>query len=123
MKTTLKLAVIGLIALAATKASAFSPHTNVVQNINIKVVVYSEGEETTNGTVVTKPVIKQTKTTRDIIQLLGDATTNTFSAGAKLLLVNSLTFDTTTIMVKDGTNEVIVTDFFSYEDVGSNDVE
>src|SRR5437762_9691225 len=124
MKTTLKLATIALIAFAAAKASAFAPHTNVVQNINIKIVAYSEGETTTNGTVVNEPVIKQIKITKDIIKLLGDATTNTFSASAKLLLVTSLTFGgSPSILVKDGTNEVFVSEFFSYDDVGSSDVE
>src|SRR5262245_31631932 len=103
MKTTLKFAAIGLIAFAATKASAFAPHTNLVQNIGFKIVVYTEGEIATNGVVASKPVIKQTKTTKDIIQLLGEATTNTFSAAAKLQLITSLTFGgDPSIVVTDG---------------------
>ena len=125
MKTTLKFAAIGLIVFATTaKALPFAPHTNLVQNIGIKVIVYSEGDVTTNGTVATKPVIKQIKTTKDIIQLLGDATTNTFSASAKLQLITSLTFGgDPTILVVDGTNQVNVTGFFSYDDTSFDHIE
>lgn len=107
---------VGLLCLGALKAGAAT--TNLVQTINMAITAYAEGDTTTNGAVVTTPVLKMKASVKDIIQLLGDATTNTFSAKAKLLLITPLPDGESSIVVEDGTNRVDVSDFFDAEDQG-----
>ena len=57
---------------------------------------------------MTVPLVKLTKQTKDVIELLGDATGNTFSSKAKLILVTNLGTEDSGVFVRDGTNDVDV---------------
>ncbi|HLP76622.1 MAG TPA: hypothetical protein VK327_06830, partial [Candidatus Paceibacterota bacterium] len=130
MKQSVKMLVAGLVCCAAVRTVAVSggtvipleapaaPVTNLVQNINLSLTVYTEGATTTNGAVISQPIVKFKRTTKDLIQLLGSATTNTFSAKAKLIMATPQSEGDSVIYVQDGTNRVVVTGFFS-EDEGS----
>ena len=122
MNITLKLALLALISFASAQTEAAGPTTNLVQNINLKLTVYTEEDTTTNGSVVTTPVLKLSRSTKDIIQLLGEATTNAFSPSAKLVLVSPLEDGDSSIIVQDGATQVDVSDFFSYDQTSSGDV-
>ena len=43
--------------------------TNLVQNINLTITAYAEGETVTNGVLVTRPVLKFKRSSKDIVQL------------------------------------------------------
>jgi hypothetical protein len=125
MKNKLKLTLIALLALgiAQTRALAVGPVTNVVQTVSFLLTVFTEGEVVTNGSVVTKPVLKLKIATKDVIEALGTGTGNNFSAKAKLILVTPLDGDESSIFVQDGTNKVDVSELFSVDDVGSTEVQ
>lgn len=118
MKKLSTLTVIAALAVAGT-AQLKAAQTNLVQTIGITVTAYTEGDTVTNGTVVSTPVIKTKKATKDIILLLGDAMSVTFSAKAKLLLVTPLPDGDSTVVVQDGTNRTDVSGFFNTDEVGS----
>jgi hypothetical protein len=101
---------------------AFLPRTNLVQNISLDVTAYARGGTVTNGSLITTPVVKVKKVTRDIIQVIASATGNSFSPGARLVLVTPLPGGISRIFVRDGQANVDVSDFFSYRQF-SNDVE
>jgi hypothetical protein len=125
MKNGLKLTLVALMALGITQARAIilGPTTNVVQTLSFTLSILAEGDATTNGSVITTPVLKLKKSTKDIISVLGTATGNTFSTKAKLIAVTSLSDDNTSLFVQDGTNKVDVSVFFAYDQVGSTDVQ
>lgn len=112
----------GLSLLVATSAHALT--TNVLQNINITITGFSDGVESTNATTYSRSVNKIKKSTADIIQIIGNAMTNTFSKKSKLVLINNLAEEgDATVYVVDGTNRVDVSGFFSYDQPTSTDVQ
>jgi hypothetical protein len=121
MKHTLRITIAAAAVLVAA-TQAFGAQTNLVQNINLKLTVYTEGDTTTNSTTINTPVVKMNRTTQDIIQLLGEALTNSFSTSAKLQLVSPLDDGESKIVVQDGTNQTDVTEFFSYDEESSDSV-
>jgi hypothetical protein len=125
MKHTFRLAVAGAGLLLGVQAGAgiALPQTNVVQNINIVLTAYSQGDTVTNGAVISRPVFKVKKTNKDIILALGTATTNIFSTKSKLILVTGLVDTNSTVYVVDGTNRIDVSSFFSYDSSGSTDIQ
>src|SRR5947208_2795294 len=110
MIRTLTFTILTLAALAcAPFQRANAAVTNLVQTINLKLTVYTEDDTTTNASTVTTPVVKLSKATKDIIGLLGDATGNTFTTKAKLILVTTLGgSEDTSIFVRDGASDVDV---------------
>jgi hypothetical protein len=114
MNSSLKMA-----ALAAFFSAAALPsqaQTNLVESLGFQLVVFSQGVPVTNGAEVIQNADVTRLGTRDVIKVLGAATTNDFSGSAELLRVTAIidgTNGATSTIVKDGTNVVDVTDFFS----------
>jgi hypothetical protein len=114
MKRPFKLA--ALAAFIAAAAMTSHAQTNRVANLGFQLVFYSQGATTTNGTRVVEDADVTRFGTKDLIQILGAATSNDFSRAARLLRVTAIIDGTnggTTTIVKDGTNVVDVTGFFS----------
>lgn len=119
MKTnlTLKLAIVAAAILTAGLApKTTAATTNLVQNVGFDLVFYEQGPTnvTTNGT--TTVVDRLRVTTKDIIAALGSATSNSFSAHAKLVLVTDVasTNGVTAFEVQDGTNPPVdVSSYFT----------
>jgi hypothetical protein len=93
--------------------------TNAVQNINIHLKLLTQGGYVTNQPAtddISGTIQKTTITTGDIISWLGTATTNTFTAKARLVRVkhfNAVTNETT-IEIREGTNAPVdVSAFFA----------
>jgi hypothetical protein len=122
MKKTTQLIKTSLLAASVIAACCSIParaaQTNAVQTINLQLTLLTQGESQTNGpatNIITATVTKTSVATKDVIGWLGTATTNDFSAKAKLVRVthfNAVTNETT-IEVRDGTNVVDVSAFFS----------
>jgi hypothetical protein len=113
MKTLLKLTVIAIVAFAAAQLRA--AQTNLVQTISMGITAYQEGDVSTNGSIVTQPVIILKRATKDIIQLIAGALNTSISTKAKLLLITPIPEDDPTIVIQDGTNRVDVTGFFDVD--------
>jgi len=122
MKTCFKLCAVSLLTFASV-ASVQAAQTNIVQSLNFKLTVWSQGPTTTNGNIVTVQANQQSIITKDIIGWLGAATTNNFVNG-QLLVINELGVPAakTHIIVRTKTpitkktaitNDVDVSDFFA----------
>jgi hypothetical protein len=97
--------------------------TNVVQNLNFELTFLTQGP--TNHPTADKTKITVNKfrvTTKDIIAALGKATTNDFSPRAKLVSVQDATSTNSVrqIEVRDGTNIVDVSSYFTFTTSVSN---
>jgi hypothetical protein len=116
IKSLLKLMMASTAIIFATAWQTKAATTNVVQNINFELTFYEQGptnNPTTN--IVSVTVNRERVTTKDIIAALGAATSNSFSGDASLVFVRnaSPTNDEGAIEIKDGTNVVDVSDFFT----------
>lgn len=115
-KSSLKLTV-GLVAiLIAGAAPIRAATTNSVQNIFFELTFYAQGPTTHPGTNVTKETINEFRVnTKDIIAALGQATSNNFSASARLVSVRDATSTNSQrkVEVRDGSNVVDVTSYFN----------
>ena len=92
-----------------------SAQTNLVQTLQIRLAAYSQGPATTNGNLISTTVNVGSLFTPGIIQMLGAATSNTFSPKATLLVVRPLPDGDPMVVVRDGATTVGVTRFFSHE--------
>lgn len=117
MTNLAKLTIAALTVGTTLAAHAMIPSTNIVQNINFRLTLIEQGSTnhpSANLTVVT--LDRARVTTRDIIAALGTATTNDFSANARLVRVKHVLTDGefTSYQVRDHTNAPVdVTSFFS----------
>lgn len=114
-KDIMKLTTLLLLITAAGAVRMRAATTNLVQNINFELTFCAQGptnHPAANTTVVT--VNRFRVTTKDIIAALGQATTNDFSAAARLVSVRDATSTNTLrkIEVRDGSNRVDVTSYF-----------
>jgi hypothetical protein len=122
-KSILKLTV-GLVAiLIAGVAPVHAATTNSVQNIIFELTFFAQGptnHPTANTTTVA--IDKFRVTTKDVIAALGQATSNNFSASARLVSVRDATSTNSqrTIEVRDGTNVVDVTSYFKITTAETN---
>jgi len=103
-----------IIVVGLVKSSAAS--TNVLQHINFRLTFLEQGptnHPATNITTVTANRIRVN--TKDIIAALGQATSNSFSADATLARLININSSNSTyiIQIRDGTNRLDVTPFFS----------
>jgi hypothetical protein len=109
-----------LLAAALQTASAQEPVTNtyeaLVLNLNLNAV--SQGPTRTSSAGSTTGVNVSSVSSRDVIQVLGAATGNTFSRQARLVvLVPTNDLDTTWIVqIQDGTKSVDVTGFIGHQE-------
>lgn len=114
----------GLIAvLIAGMGPIHAATTNSVQNINFELTFFTQGptnHPSTNVTIVT--IDKFRVTTKDVIAALGHATSNNFSARARLVSVRDATSTnhSRAIEVRDGTNAVDVTGYFDLTTAATN---
>jgi hypothetical protein len=123
MKKTTQLIKTSLFAASVIAACCSIPvraaQTNAVQNINLELTLLTQGPFKTNSPAtndITATVTKTTIATKDVIGWLGTATSNSFSARAKLVRVTHFNAATneTTIEIRDGTNAPVdVSAFFS----------
>jgi len=104
--------------LAASQAKA--DHTNLVQNLSVRLQGITQGGTRTNGNVVTTTVNSVRVGNGAIIDALGTATGNSFSAAAQLLAITLLPDGATSVVVRDGANEVDVSDFFSHNNLSDS---
>ena len=103
-------AIAALMSLAATQA--WADQTNLVRNLEVKLVGIEQGGSATVKNVTTTTVNRVKVENDDIIRALGTATGNTFSSQARLVALSPLPGGLTTIAVRDGANSVDVTAFF-----------
>jgi hypothetical protein len=90
--------------------------TNSVQNISFELTFFTQGPTNhPSADITTIKVDKFRVTSKDIIAALGEATTNNFSAKARLVSVRDATSTNSVryIEVRDGTNIVDVSRFFN----------
>jgi hypothetical protein len=109
-------AVAALFAVAAFQTKADT--TNLVQNVSIQLTGYSQGAPRTNSTTITVGVDTTSVNTAGVIAALGAATGNSFSGGAHLVSVTPLAGGDSAVQVRDGSNTVDVTAFFSHQQFG-----
>ena len=115
MKTKLT-ALVALLILGAAQIHA--AQTNLVQTFNIQLSAWIQGAAVTNYNIVTWSAIPKRISTADIIRVLGTSTTNHFSSDAKLLIITPLPDGDSSIVVRDGTNNVDVSLYFRHNQKG-----
>ena len=116
MNTSKKLWSIAFLAITSI-VGVQSAQTNLVQALNFKFTIITQGATVTNGNLVSFSAVKQSVVTKDVINWLGVATTNVFING-QLLVINELNtlISNNHIIVRTATrtttNDVDVSDFF-----------
>jgi len=122
----------GIVPLAALILAGAAPttlaqtQTDEVLVLNIQLTTVSQGPTTTNRAgVVSTSVQVHRITSKDVIQVLGAATWNTFSSNAQLVLLTPTNdLDAWTVQVRDGNNQLDVSGFFAHQpgalEVGSS---
>lgn len=96
--------------------------TNVTLDLDFYLTTVSQGTVVTNGSNIINGVQFGSITEGSIIKELGASTSNTFSGRAELALVTPVNEpDDWTVLVKDGSNTVDVTGFFTFTP-GTNSV-
>src|SRR5262245_33830497 len=85
MKSSVILTVVGA-SMALCTPQSHAATTNMLQNLDIKLTAYYQMEPTTGSDSVMLNAGKATVSNKDIIAILGVATTNIFSSNAKLML-------------------------------------
>ena len=112
---TLKLAVLAVVSLAVAW-QVQAQQTNLVQNFSIQLFGFSQGGSNGFGNVVSTNVNFVQVNTRQVIQALAAANSDTFSSTAKLVVVTPLNGGSLRVQVRDGNNQPVdVTDFFDIE--------
>ena len=119
MNTALKLAAIATL-MAAGAAQTRADQSNLVQHISIQLFGVKQGGTSTNGNLVTTSADGARVDTKQVIQALAAATANTFSSTGKLVLVVPLGGGDPSIQVRDGSNTVDVTGFFSHQQLSDS---
>ena len=105
--------------------NSISGTSNLLQNLNLALVYYTEGPSNninTNSTTFTAQRVRVT--TRDVIASLGRATGTNFARNARLVVVNELTSSngSPTIEVSSGGSLFDVSSFFTLNPEDSNTV-
>lgn len=109
---TIKLAVLAALSFVCT-AQVQAQTTNLVQNLSIQLFGFSQGGVSHFGSTVTTNVNIIRVDTRQIIQVLGAATGNSFSFFSKLVTLTPINGGSPSVQVRDGSNAPVdVTDFF-----------
>ncbi len=114
----LKLLTATLLAIGA--AQAYADQTNLVQNVSIQLFGVRQGRTVTNGNLVSTGVDVVRLDTRRVIQVLGEATGNTFSQMSRLVMVTPLNGDSAIFQVRDGDRKVDVTRYLVYEQLSDS---
>ena len=111
MKNTLKLtAIAALVTMAGLALQA--DQTNLVQNLNIKLVGLTQGGSSTNRNSISVSVNRVHIETPDVIAALGAATGTSFSSNARLVLITPLAGGSPSIAIRDGSTSLDVSGFF-----------
>jgi hypothetical protein len=126
MKKAIGLASLTALLAAGTAATGMAQitvaPTNVTLDLDFYLTTVSQGTVVTNGSNVINGVQFGSITESSIIKDLGTSTSNTFSRRAELALVTPVNDpDDWTVLVKDGSNTVDVTGFFTFTP-GTNSV-
>jgi hypothetical protein len=137
----LLLGALSLTTQAATSSAATPLPTNFIQSISLQLSVVAPGKMATNGSSST--VSNLTISTKEAIQAIGQATTNSFSAQAQLLVVAPIAYYTNSVVttnngkaitnsyvygyignpafqIRDGTKVVDVSQFITFTTLNSN---
>jgi hypothetical protein len=116
-KNILKLAALSAAIMIAGVAQINAATTHLVQNISFTLTFYEQGPTNHPTANITRVTVNRIKvTTKDVIAAIGAATTNNFSANARLVLVKDITSATNVsfVEIRDGTNPPVdVSSFFS----------
>jgi len=104
--------VAGLALMGALNLQA-APQTNLVQSLRFNLTAYVQGAPVTNHNLVSFSMAPRKIFTPDVIQVIGTATSHSFSPKATLLALTSLSGGPDAIVVQDGTNRVDVSGFFN----------
>ena len=123
MKTTTIITTVLTALMITGAARTNAATTNSVQNINFELTFFTQGPTNHPSTnITTIKVDKFRVTSKDIIAALGKATTNDFSATARLVSVRDATSTNSEreIEVRDGTNIVDVSRFFTLTTAETN---
>ena len=118
-KLTVGLVTILIVGLAQIQAAT----TNSVQNIIFELTFFVQGPTNHPTAHITTVTINKFRvTTKDVIAALGQATTNSFSARARLVSVRDATSTNSSkkIEVRDGSNVVDVTSYFNITTTETN---
>lgn len=111
-------AISALILAGVTQSGmAQIPQTDEVLVLNVNLDAFSQGSTTTNRTSIVTPALVSEVTSRDIIQVLGVATGNTFSRKARLVLLTPTNdLEDWTVQIRDGSNAPVdVTGFVGHQ--------
>lgn len=112
---TIKLAVLAVVSMAIA-VQVQAQQTNLVQSFSIQLFGFSQGGSNKLGNLVSTNVNLVQVGTRQVIQALGAADSDTFSPLAKLVLVTPLNGGSPRVQVRDSNNQPVdVTDFFDME--------
>jgi hypothetical protein len=127
----LKLAAMATL-LTVLAAQAQTSQTNVVQNLSIQLSgveqvtpvavpqIVPGSVHTNGGPILLLPSAAAVRVdTRQVIQALGLATSNTFSSTGRLVVVTPLGGGVSSIQVRDGSNTVDVTGFFLHQQLSN----
>jgi hypothetical protein len=109
-------AIAALFAMAAFRTNADT--TNLVQDVSIQLTGFRQGAPRTNLTSIVVGLDTTRVTTAGVIAALGASTGNSFSTGARLVSVTPVAGGDSAVQVRDGTNTVDVTMFFSHQQFG-----
>jgi len=111
MKNSIRLAVVATV-IGVGSISALADQTNLVRNLDIQLSGIVQGDTTTTKNVTTTSVTKVSVGNSDIIGAIGIVTGNSFSSNAKLLVITPVPVGGSSIVIRDGGNQVDVTQFF-----------
>ncbi len=111
MKNGMKYMVMATL-IGLTSVNAWADQTNLVRTITINLSGFEQGSTTTSKNVTTQVAPAVNIGNTDIIAAIGVATGESFSTNAQLVVVTSVSDDSTTMQIRDGANQVDVTAFF-----------
>jgi hypothetical protein len=111
---------LAMVALLTVAVTGYAQQSNLVQNINIHLLGLKQGGTSTNRSIISTDVDFVRVSSRQVVVALGAATGNSFSWGARLVLVSPLDSGDRHVEVRDGDKKVDVTGFFSIEPVSDS---
>jgi hypothetical protein len=101
--------------LASLALPIRADQTNLLRTLQIQLLGVKQGDTTVSGSVTTTTADPVSVGSRDVIRALGEATGNTFSRDARLVVVTPLVAwgGYSTVEIRDGATKLNVTSFFS----------
>ena len=118
---TLKYAVLAVLAMAVAVQVQAGQQTNLVQTLSIQLFGVSQGGPFSFGGTSGTNVNGVRVDSRQVIQVLGAATGNTFSFASRLVIVTPVDGGNSKIQVRDGSNAPVdVTEYFNAQEISGS---